>query len=99
MSAYLSAWHAFQSQLSERTRETRLIEERLLVKGPAGLEAQGEASTDVGVETYARRCKEDRFWIELASAAQERHVETLIGYGRLKERVRELAERGMLGDQ
>ncbi|GAM89822.1 hypothetical protein ANO11243_078610 [Dothideomycetidae sp. 11243] len=98
MADYLSAWHVFQRQLAEHTRETLERQRKLVSQGTTGLEARGETSTDGGLGAYIYRCKEEERHAALADTALSEHIASMETFSKIKERVRELAEAGTLHD-
>ena len=99
MAAYLAGpWHQLQTQLAEHNKRTLEIEQQLLFKGSTGLEARGATSTDVSVEAYLARCREQERWAELHAMALGKHNAAIDTFARTKERVREMAEKGTLTD-
>ncbi|PSK54759.1 hypothetical protein B9Z65_3848 [Elsinoe australis] len=98
MHGYLGAYHQLQRQLAEGSRTTMEMEERVLGRGPGGLEARGgEAMTD-GVEALSRKVKEEERWNQLRNVAGEKYAGALAEFVRVKGRVGKLGEEGRLVD-
>jgi len=105
LAAYITAYSIFEKTIFEHQSSSLLLQQRLLTRGPMGLEARGEgSSTDsvlkadnssdswLSIETYGKRMRDEEKWRELSSVGLARHCEAIEAYLRVKERVRSLVE-------
>lgn len=95
---YLQHFHAFnKTMLAHMDARQKQAEARLL-RGSMWLEAGGDTSDNQGFDSYLKGVREDEQVRETWNIGSEKHLEAVIDFDKMRDRVKKLAANGALVD-